>query len=86
MKINIIQDINTAIDLYYDLFDVLLTNEMWKEIDGILETTGIKTKDPYLLITLLTVTLPAKSKLIYRDRFVEYCKTVLNEEGMKGLC
>jgi len=54
-------------------------------VDIIIEYLAMRETDTDLLLGYLTVTLPAKSSLNNRAKLYERCKSMMNQELLKGL-
>ena len=74
---------DSKIDCIHDLVDAIMREECWKSLDVVLERCNINDLD--LVLTLLTATLPGKSKLMYRETFLERAKTQYNKDLFNGL-
>lgn len=76
------------IDSIHYGIDFLLRKSMFSLLNKLLNPLlheSSKKEDPDYILTILTTTLPAKSKLPNRTKFVEIGKRILTEEEMKGL-
>ena len=73
------------IDSIYNYFDFLLQKRRFKFIDRILRNIEISGRDVDELISYLTVTLPAKSNLIYRKTFYKKVCLVVDKNLLEGL-
>lgn len=76
------------IDDIYDLFDFLMKKGKWELLDGMLSEIlqRVWRTEIDMLLTYLTATLPAKSKLPSRTKLVNECKRWFpDNELWKGL-
>lgn len=81
------------LDMIYDGIDCLLKDGQFSFIDWILKRWDIDLGTTHDLLSLLTTTLPAKSKLTWRPRFYRGVKRVFTsrygikkaEELLQGL-
>lgn len=76
---------DTDIDVVYTLVNNMLKFGLLKEIDETLELNP-KNMSISMMLSLLTVTLPAKSELINRQKFLDKCKvSSKNNKIFEGL-
>lgn len=73
------------IDFIYNTIDILARNDHCEDIDALLWTTEIYNASEDLMLTLLTATLPYKSKLRLRQSFFLESQRKLGVELVKGL-
>ncbi len=72
---------DAALDLLYDGADKLLADGKFNEVDSFLESASAEAYSLDLLLGLLTVTLPARSKLEFRPTFFDRVKDTLVGRG-----
>lgn len=80
--------IDAELDELYDAIDVLMKNNCWSFLDGVLEDfiPRIWRTDIDILLGYLTATLPYKSKIPARVKFLDYCRKIhYYPELWKGL-
>jgi hypothetical protein len=75
------------IDKVYDQFDSLFKQSRFDEADSILKNLDLISLSTVEIITYLTATLPARSKLDYRPRFLEEAIKIVRkrDEYSEGL-
>lgn len=66
-----------AVDLLYEHVDDLLLAEDFKRCDALLQTVDLKRLDSNLMVSLLTMTAPAKAALPYRASLLQRARKAL---------
>lgn len=75
------EDSNIVLDALYDVIDYLLRCDMFQRVDDILDSIDVKEEPEDILLTFLTGTLPARSKLNRRADFFNRVKQLYEELG-----
>lgn len=73
--------VDDAIDIIYDGIDELLHNERFSECDSILEKIDVDVYSLDIILSLLTATLPVRSKLPSRKKLLKDIETKLRNTG-----
>jgi len=69
------------LDLLYDKVDYAMRLSRWSWISFFLRTTDTKMASSSLLMGMLVSTLPAKTKIEYRPKFIHDCEIELRSRG-----
>jgi hypothetical protein len=69
------------VDAIHEIIDDLLKSGLFTIVDGFLFGKDIESMPADIILSYLTATLPAKSKLPIRPYFFKKCKTVLMGRG-----
>jgi len=77
--------IDSKLDKLHDSIDSFFKRGSFSTVDIIIEYLAMRETDTDLLLGYLTVTLPAKSSLNNRAKLYERCKSMMNQELLKGL-
>lgn len=92
-NLSLLADDSTATDFIFDHFDTLFSNGQFKEANQDLQNINPDTINTTLLISILCITLAAKSHLPERPTLFEKIKNLLlTREGdrtdrlLEGLC
>lgn len=72
---------DAALDLLYDAVDEMLRRREFPEVDAILRDANVADLSINILIGLLTVTLPARSRLSSRAEFYTRVEDILRQRG-----
>lgn len=72
---------DAALDLLYDNFDAMMRDGRFCELDALLRAERANDYRLDLLLGILTATLPGKSKLPSRGKFLKDAENVLRERG-----
>lgn len=68
-----------AIDLIYDKIDEMLLAGYFHDVDLLLSTLSVSDLSMDLLLSILMATLPAKKRLVERDRFFKNVEQILRQ-------
>lgn len=74
-----------GIDLIYDQVNDMLVTGNFAAVNDLLDNAHVHNSSIDMLLALLTVTLPAKSKLTARESFFQYVKKWSSETDLSGL-
>lgn len=72
---------SAALDLIYDQVDERLIQGAFSEVDNVLAKAETSRLSSNLLVGLLTITLPARGKLVHRAEFLDRVQRELNRRG-----
>jgi hypothetical protein len=73
--------VDAGLDLLYDSVDYLLKAGRFRDLDRIISQSRAEDLSLDILLGVLTATLPARSRLAARARFLEQVRSILSSRG-----
>lgn len=75
--INSEQDVDRAIDMLFNFVDDLLIDWEFEAVDAFIQRTNVEELSKEMAVALLSITLAAKEKLLYREELYYQIKKEL---------
>lgn len=79
------QDVDEALDLLFDKVDRWLTKSQFDTVDEFISMVDVEKLSEDLLIGVLSITFPARSKLPARTSYMKRLESCLDISALRGL-